>query len=395
MELSPEEEKLFSACQIGNLGRIQELITTGVNVNVVNKFGFTPLYYGCESGKINVVKFLIEAGADIRIVGLYGITPLHTVCKFGCAEIALTLIEKGADINIFDKNKNTPLHIASKLNNFEIISALIKNGANVNLINKEKDTPLHIIEDAESGIALIEAGANIDSVGNNNMTPLHHACKINNLKLVYTLIEKGADINNDSYEKRFRYEALAIPKVIELREAKRGTKFSSVELIEQNKELLYGKVRLLNAVYILKREKELSSDDQKMLKEVIKEALISHIDILERNKEIENFCNEVKEGWLVIDATNSFTSLFDIFEKTKNNQFLKFFIEIIAKEISNNAAKSVIWGVKQISNVVELINKYMSEEIIAQLLAKSKIFSEDTIFLQNVFASYTENRIKE
>jgi len=63
---SLSEPDLYSACKTGNLGRVQQLIRSGaVEVNQLNKNGYSPLLNACFNAHLEVVKYLItEAKAE-------------------------------------------------------------------------------------------------------------------------------------------------------------------------------------------------------------------------------------------------------------------------------------------------------------------------------------------
>ena len=74
---------IFQAAETGNVARIQELITAGVNVNQPDHDGSTPLYWAAVYGRQAVVQTLIAAGATINQTDIIGLTPLQQSVNFG------------------------------------------------------------------------------------------------------------------------------------------------------------------------------------------------------------------------------------------------------------------------------------------------------------------------
>ena len=56
------------------------LIYAGANVNVVDRYGETPLHLAVEKNNTAIIKLLVDAGADEKIRNMYGRTPFAS-CK--------------------------------------------------------------------------------------------------------------------------------------------------------------------------------------------------------------------------------------------------------------------------------------------------------------------------
>jgi ankyrin repeat protein len=54
----------------------------------------------CENGHLKVVSFLQQHGADLNIKDKYGWTPLHVACEKEHLEVVSFLLLHGADVNI-------------------------------------------------------------------------------------------------------------------------------------------------------------------------------------------------------------------------------------------------------------------------------------------------------
>lgn len=232
------------------------LIAAGADVNVVDEYQHTALYYAVRNGNEDMVKALLDVGADIKKDGEIALvtacntgnpdiadmlvkagvkdtlhaaaargdldsvksfiengvnvniknesfpknTPLHYAAAFGRTEVVKYLIEKGANINIINEKGNTPLLNACGTNadNLENVRLLLKAGAKVNIKNKTKETPLILAAcNGQAGISelLIEKRAKINETTDSGTTALMCAAYYNYPEVIKVLVKKGANIN--------------------------------------------------------------------------------------------------------------------------------------------------------------------------------------------------------
>jgi len=192
-----------------------KLIEEGMDVNVKNKDGMTPLHTAAINGKGEVVELLIQHGAIVNAVDNVKNTPLHyalnqendTVSDEKYLRTIKTLHENGADIEASNKKGNTPLLVATKHleASEEHIKFLLENGANPNAVNQEGNTALHKVVSLSSKFLekdtslvikmLISNGAIVDLLNKNGETPLDVAIAHKNEHEVLILLANGFDIN--------------------------------------------------------------------------------------------------------------------------------------------------------------------------------------------------------
>ena len=104
--------------------------------------GHTPLHLAAAFGAPYMVEFFLSKGIDVEVSDSVGRTPLIYAANWGTADIMRLLIENGANVNNqSNENKETPLHwsIESK----EKIELLLANGADVMARTVDGETPLH------------------------------------------------------------------------------------------------------------------------------------------------------------------------------------------------------------------------------------------------------------
>jgi len=191
---------LYFAVEKGYSTIVTLLIENGADVDGSN-LEITPLQHALDLIKWHenpcVAKALLEKGADINGRSACGWTPCHYAVKVLRNESALKfLLENGADINKKTiQHGFTPLHMASDNNDLNLIKILVNNGAKLNEKNNEGNTALHYSHDPRATDFLIKSGADINLKNNKGETPLHFAIEHNYTSSAEKLIENGADIN--------------------------------------------------------------------------------------------------------------------------------------------------------------------------------------------------------
>ena len=139
------ENLLHYACRNGNLAIVEILLDKIVNLNLGNRFKFTPLHLGSLYGNLEVVKLLLlDKNVDINARDDLGKTPLHLSSLYRYLEISKVLLDKGADINAKDNFNEIPLHYSSKYGNLEITKMLVENGAHINALNYNGLKPINV-----------------------------------------------------------------------------------------------------------------------------------------------------------------------------------------------------------------------------------------------------------
>jgi len=142
-----KSEDLMTASANGDVGRVQQLLRNGAQVNQHTSNGKTAIHYAAQSKNVLVVQALIQAGADVNAKSEGNVTPLmlSVDMAFGQPDISLALINAGADVNAADENGDTALIIAATESSVEVFQTLLDKGANVNARGQGGMTALHYV----------------------------------------------------------------------------------------------------------------------------------------------------------------------------------------------------------------------------------------------------------
>ncbi len=176
------------------------LIRHGININAVDRFGWTPLALYSARSSTPEVKLLVDRGADVNLAGKKG-APLVWAALVGNESIAGLLLDNGADANSSSLGR-TPLMYAASRGNSEVVRLLIEHGADVNRHSPQGSALLQAVESKnyEAVAYLLESGANPNAKSASDRTPLMQAAGDGNTEMVKSLLKKGANPNFEAYD---------------------------------------------------------------------------------------------------------------------------------------------------------------------------------------------------
>ena len=105
---------LWAAARTGDLKAIKRYIEKGEDLNALDKtFQLSAVAWSALHGQTEVVRLLIESGVDVNIKNGDGATPLHSAAFLGRVDVAKLLLENGADIKARDNDGATPADVLS------------------------------------------------------------------------------------------------------------------------------------------------------------------------------------------------------------------------------------------------------------------------------------------
>ena len=160
-------------------------------------------------GKVKKVEELIKSGINVDVKGTKGATPLFwAMANYKGFK---KLLELGADPNIVYGDGNTVINMAVRLKDRRFLEALLEHGANPNLkiasIGKWKSfesTPIfHALSQGKDRVdLLLNYGADINAQDSFGTTPVMTAAGRAEFEMAQYLLEMGADyqIKNDAGE---------------------------------------------------------------------------------------------------------------------------------------------------------------------------------------------------
>ncbi|RYC81153.1 hypothetical protein BFJ63_vAg15952 [Fusarium oxysporum f. sp. narcissi] len=181
------------------------LATEGVDVNLKDDYGRTPLSWASENGHEEIVKLLLATeGVDVDSKDDYGRTPLSWAAGKGHVDIVkLLLVIEKVDVDSKDEHGRTPLLWASMNGHVDIVKLLLQT-EKVDVDSKAEDgiTPLLAvaINGHETIVKLLLAteGIDINSKGEHGITPLFAAASEGHEDIVKLLLAKTSANTEDT-----------------------------------------------------------------------------------------------------------------------------------------------------------------------------------------------------
>ncbi|AVP88012.1 hypothetical protein phytr_10850 [Candidatus Phycorickettsia trachydisci] len=197
-----ERDSIIAAAWDGDLPCVKALLEKGVNSNITNSRGETPLFMASKGGHPRLVNYLLarkdELKLDLNTKDILGETPLNAATNDGFQDIAVALIEAGADVDIPCNCNRTPVQHAAQRGDMKTLRSLIDAGADLDVGNLYNVKPVHLAAlegRIEALQELIKAGADVNSYSAFfGQHPIHVAVMKARMEATQYLIDAGAYI---------------------------------------------------------------------------------------------------------------------------------------------------------------------------------------------------------
>ncbi|QDT64373.1 ankyrin repeat domain-containing protein [Calycomorphotria hydatis] len=140
------DSKLMDACEAiidGDLQTLSSLVGTVIPPTYKTPSdNWNLLHLGLVSVQnlphIDSIKYLIESGVDVNAIDKSGWTPLHFAARTSDTDVVRALVSAGADVNAENDKGEVPLNLSlmRKPWNLLVVEALLKAGADGGRIKK-------------------------------------------------------------------------------------------------------------------------------------------------------------------------------------------------------------------------------------------------------------------
>jgi ankyrin repeat protein len=204
--------EVLTAIRNADAPAVRKFPDNGVESNVRDAEGNTPLILASFYASPECVQLLIDNGADVNAANKAGATPLIRAAT--SYEQSRILVDAGANVRVRTALGNTPLILAARrAGNSPTVKFLLDRGADATERNDAGVSP--IIAGAASGDVetvrlLLDHGAKADDFPKSNQpaaadvmagmrTPLMWAASHNDVRMIRLLLDHGADPNQSTF----------------------------------------------------------------------------------------------------------------------------------------------------------------------------------------------------
>eukprot|EP00210_Caulerpa_lentillifera_P005662 g5415.t1 len=204
--LRKQDKELFKAVEAGDSSLVESLLADGeVDIEVVNRRGFTPLILAALNGDLVLVRLLIDFKAQIDAQTNAGYTALHVAAARGHLDVLQYLIKHGANLRLKAKRGETPLLFATLYGQRPSVHFLLQNGATLNSTTNAGFNVLHLAA-LYGHLSIVEylvseTGVDLDTRQNKTgATALFLAAEKGFPEVVKILLTSGADLNQTTVQ---------------------------------------------------------------------------------------------------------------------------------------------------------------------------------------------------
>ena len=183
----------------GNLAIIKHLFSHDCDVNVHDRWLFTPFSLACLRGHQAVVSFMLENAPDGTAFNLSD--GLHRAAESGHTQVMKMLLARGADPNALNALGESPLSTAARAGKAGPVQLLLNHGSRLDIIDKRGYNPLQLSllrEQVDISITLIQHGSPLHNPKSTE-SALYLAVTTSNPLLVKCILQAGCRLYREPW----------------------------------------------------------------------------------------------------------------------------------------------------------------------------------------------------
>mmetsp|Transcript_2479 Transcript_2479/g.2295 ORF Transcript_2479/g.2295 Transcript_2479/m.2295 type:complete len:169 (+) Transcript_2479:82-588(+) len=130
---------------------VKFLLRFSASTKTLTSQGMNIIHIAAQGDQMNMLVLFGSMGINFNLKDKKGSTPLHLAANQGCEVAMSVLLSWGAEVNVADDEGQTPLHLATISGNARCVRNLLLKGANPNMKNKKGQIPIMIAKELSHG----------------------------------------------------------------------------------------------------------------------------------------------------------------------------------------------------------------------------------------------------
>ena len=179
----------------------------GTTIKETDETGASLLHHAAANNQVGVMQYLIDSGIDLNAVDQDGNTPLHLAVANGHVDAAHLLLNNRASDTILNKAMYAPLHIVMQNNDTLVLAAFLEHPVDIVVTGYRKRTPLHMAAEKDNvevcevlhNSVLIQSefrkvgGFRLCASDEDELTPIHLAARVGSYRLLDLMMSKAIE----------------------------------------------------------------------------------------------------------------------------------------------------------------------------------------------------------
>lgn len=194
------------AVELRDKGILTNLLQQGLNIDVQDNLGRSPLHRSCLNNYPELIKFLLARGADRSLAENDGFYPVHLAASKGNVEALIALAEYDSSLlEQVSANASglTPLLCAAQYGQSEAATYLLSQNVDVNKARADTGaTPLHMAIGQKflDTVRKLLPSSDIEKVDNKGDNAIMHSLKSQDIDIINLILDRGPNLDHANYD---------------------------------------------------------------------------------------------------------------------------------------------------------------------------------------------------
>ena len=194
------------AVELRDQGILTKLLQQGLNIDVQDNLGRTPLHRSCLNNYPELIRFLLERGANKTIAENEGFYPVHLAASKGNVEALIALAEYDSSLLeqvSLNTSGFTPLLCAAQYGQSMVAEYLLSQNIDVNKARADTGaTPLHMAIGQKflDTVRKLLPSSDIEKVDNKGDNAIMHSLRDHDIDIINLILDRGPNLDHANHD---------------------------------------------------------------------------------------------------------------------------------------------------------------------------------------------------